>query len=461
MRLLSVSAGPNPDTAHSNSYLDALPPALAAIGNEVAELHMAGIGPWGHPLCVAAISGPLRRWTMVNSAAYAGLPPGAGNGSARPLGDARPSRRLRAAVLSVVKEFRPEVVHLQNLFGFPVELARELRTAGIPVVFTAHDYFSICPTAHLFTPEVQPCDLTRNDLTCSHCCAGSQSYGVFRCVHWLNSRLSSLQPANWRWKVLARIRNGLVKANRTIRQRVISDGPYRDRFDLMSAALHDFDLVHCISQMQAHRMQVAVGTLARLRILPLVPPDVARLTPIARNPNDLLRIAVLNVLPGRDAKGWTYLHRVLASFEQEPHVFQIDWYADGNDAGRIRYHGRYEKTDLDRIAAESDFCLIPSVWPETLGFVGVEMLSRGVPIICSNRCGVAEWITHGRTGFVFDPANPSALQSVLQGIINAPQRASQMRAAQAAACASLMTFGDHVLAMSALLEDVRSVGGGA
>lgn len=450
MKLLLVSAGLNPDVARSNGYLDALPSALTARGHEVDQLHMAGLGPWYRGLHVER-SG--RVFTIRNSRVYAGTPPGAGSGTAQPEREIRLSGRLRVAVRSLLRDVRPEVVHIQNLFGLPADLISEFQSSGAAVVLTAHDYLSICPTAHLFRPEGHPCSLSRNELTCSQCCAGSQRYGFFRLRHGFDQQIDRLRPGSLGWKVTARIRNGLVHANRSIRQMIVTDEAYRRRFDAMTAMLHRLDTVHCISHVQANRLQVATGPLARLKVLPLVPPSVQRCFPVARHPEvgGKLRFSVLNVLPGRTDKGWTYLRTVIDRLEQRRQDFQVDWFADGNDTRTIRHRGRYTQTDLDRIAAESDFCIIPSISYETLGFTGVEMLSRGVPLICSNRCGVSEGVHDGSTGLLFDPSTSEALEATLERVLETPRLATDFRRRQADVCATLPTFPDHVADLEKLL----------
>ncbi|GAB1489133.1 hypothetical protein MASR2M8_15850 [Opitutaceae bacterium] len=455
MKLLVVSAGPNPDVTRSNGYLDAVPAALVARGHEVVQLHMAGLGPWYRGLHVERSDGASGLvFTLRNSRVYAGTPPGAGTGTAQPEREIRASGRLRAAVRSLLREIHPEVVHIQNLFGLPANLIDVFRSSGAAVVLTAHDYLSICPTTHLFRPEGHPCSLSRDELTCSQCCTGAQRYGFFRLRNGFDRQVDQLRPGSLGWKATARIRNGLIHVNRAIRQVVATDEPYRQRFDAMTAMLHRLDTVHCISHVQANRLQVATGPLTRLEVLPLVPPSVQRCEPVARHPEagSKLRFSVLNVLPGRTEKGWDYLRTVINRLEQRRQDFQVDWFADGTDTRTIRHHGRYTQADLDRIAAESDFCIIPSIWHETLGFTGVEMLSRGVPLICSNRCGVSEGVRDGSTGWLFDPSTPEALETILERVLAAPRLAIDFRRAQAGVCSTLSTFPEHVAALDEMLS---------
>jgi glycosyltransferase involved in cell wall biosynthesis len=456
VKILQVSAGLNPIAAQSNAYLDSLPKALAARGHEVTAMHMSEIGPWKKGLHLEVREESVRTIAVRNSGVYAGLPPGAGIGTARPLREVVPSESLRQLVAGVVKEISPDVIHLQNLFGFPIGLLRDLRSTHAPVAMTEHGYFPICPTAHLFKPAGEPCTLTRDKLTCSRCCVKSQNYTMFRLVLSLNARLDSMSRSSVAWKVLVRFRNGLLRANTIARRALTSDEPYRRRFDAMRKALHQLDMVHCISQLQASRLRQAVGELPNLTVLPLVPPTITRPAPVPRQKRsgEKVRFAVLNVFAGRVDKGWNYMHGVLRRLESERADFHVDWYANGTNTACVTYHGRYAQGDLDRIAAHMDFCVMPSIWLETLGFSSLEMLARGVPLICSNRCGVAESVRHLKTGIIFDPVSEDNLYQVLSAVLLAPQESVRMRLAQAEACRRMRTFTEHVEDLSAMLENL-------
>jgi len=204
---------------------------------------------------------------------------------------------------------------------------------------------------------------------------------------------------------------------------------YRARFDGMVEMLRMVDCVHCISNVQALRIQKATGSLDNLKILPLIPPGVTKPRIIERAVvnEEKLTICVLNVQAGRLDKGYGFLKQALALLESKRIDFSVDWYAKGVGSDCIRFLGKYRQTDLDDIASRSDCCIIPSLWLETLAFTGVEMISRGVPLICSKRAGVSEWVEDGRTGILFEPAHPQILADILDSLIGKNTVLKKMR----------------------------------
>jgi glycosyltransferase involved in cell wall biosynthesis len=65
--------------------------------------------------------------------------------------------------------------------------------------------------------------------------------------------------------------------------------------------------------------------------------------------------------------------------------------------------------------------IFPSLWPETLGIVGVEALSRGVPVVASDVGGVREWCHDGETGYVVPPKDAAAIADRVQRLIGDDQ----------------------------------------
>jgi glycosyltransferase involved in cell wall biosynthesis len=447
-RILQVSAGANPAKRHSNAYLDLLPTALADLGYDVTSLHMAEVrpGPGGVTRAQEGINHRVIK--IYNGGVYAGLPPGSGaTGVASPRRELAPGRKLRRWVDEVLDEVQPDVVHLQNLFGFPAGLVEIMQQRGLPVAMTEHGFYPICPTVHLLLPDGCPCNLKREELTCHRCCVGSRSHGLFLFEVACGRQLARLRRASLLWRGVARFRNAMLRANRAWRRATTTNRGYLRRFDGMVEMLHRLDLVHCISDLQAARLQEATGPLANLWVQPLASPANQHHRTIARHSprGGGLRFAVLNVQAGRDLKGWGYLHGVLRRLQERQREFRVSWYTESAPTlPCIDFLGRYTAEDLDDIAAQVDACIMPSTCFETLGFSGLEMLARGVPLLCSNRCGAAQYVRHGETGFVFDPSVEEGLREHLVDLLDHPDRLPAMREAQTRVAGEIQTFVEHV-----------------
>jgi glycosyltransferase involved in cell wall biosynthesis len=86
----------------------------------------------------------------------------------------------------------------------------------------------------------------------------------------------------------------------------------------------------------------------------------------------------------------------------------------------IHFHGEYRPADIGHINAAIDVGVIPSIWEELFGLVGVEYIQSRVPVIASQIGGLSEYIHHGETGLLVPAGNRARLASALQQFIDQP-----------------------------------------
>lgn len=87
--------------------------------------------------------------------------------------------------------------------------------------------------------------------------------------------------------------------------------------------------------------------------------------------------------------------------------------------------------------------LAPSVWHETFGYVVLEAMTMGRPVIGSRMGGIADLILDGETGLLVPPGDAAALEQAIRRLLNDPAirermgTASRQRAAEFRASAIL------------------------
>lgn len=456
MKILFITAGIVPVRGVSNSYQEALMEAIAARGHEVACLCTVGVKLRPGVSWVCEQQQPYRRYTVFNGGVYPAFYAQGGVGTRKPLRDVYSHPALRRAILEVVRREQPGVISIQSLFGLPFDLVDQIRMKGIPVVFTAHDYFALCPTAHLFLPEEQPCRLPETELVCHKCCADSPSYRPFWLSYQLDQLAARFESRPVVRSTIWRIRNALKRVD-GLMPRSKHSRAYSERRRKAIKFLKQVDVLHCISERQAGVIQEICGPLGNIHVLPLVPPTIEKLTPVPRLRNENRSVSFLALNVNGPYKGCKLLEKAFKTLASTEAKYELHIYGNSVPGPEIRsvfYHGRYKSSDLDRIAAHADFCIVPSVWDETLGFVGLEMLARGVPLIASARAGVSDFIRDGQNGFVFDPASSELLCAAIQKALD--QSCVVQRNSLLAGYSSLTTFSDHVNEMTNLLGKAAS-----
>ena len=76
---------------------------------------------------------------------------------------------------------------------------------------------------------------------------------------------------------------------------------------------------------------------------------------------------------------------------------------------QIRFLGSMDRETLMQSYQNYDMVLFPSVWFEAFGLTIIEAMSRGVPVVASNRGGPKDIIEHMEDGILVEPEDPKAI----------------------------------------------------
>lgn len=149
------------------------------------------------------------------------------------------------------------------------------------------------------------------------------------------------------------------------------------------------------------------------------------------------------MLPGRLTrwKGQILLLRALAKIKDRPYRCLLV----GSDQGRTAYREELEREAeslgiADRVHIVDDCRDMPAAYmladvvvsastdPEAFGRVAVEGQAMGRPVVAPNHGAAPEQVTHGVTGFLFDPSNEDSLASMLdQALALGPEERERLR----------------------------------
>jgi glycosyltransferase involved in cell wall biosynthesis len=80
---------------------------------------------------------------------------------------------------------------------------------------------------------------------------------------------------------------------------------------------------------------------------------------------------------------------------------------------RVRQHGAFEPSDLDRLMTPVDWVIVPSTWWENSPIVIVEAFMFGKPVICSNIGGMSEAVRDDVDGLHFVARNSESLADTM------------------------------------------------
>ncbi len=97
--------------------------------------------------------------------------------------------------------------------------------------------------------------------------------------------------------------------------------------------------------------------------------------------------------------------------------------------GRVSFKGWLGSEQLAQELADASVVVMPSLWPEPFGLVGIEALAAGRPVIASATGGVGDWLDDGVSGLCVKPGDVGELARALNELLADPQRQHAMGAA--------------------------------
>ena len=178
MRILIISSGLRPERFGGlPSHVEDLVRALAETGKEVAYLNVGAKSKWPKTSVWKRNDLPCPAWNLSSEFSYSQY----WTGTIRPLSQIRVTPAYRRAFSSIVAEFRPDIVHIHELTSFPLAMIDELRQKAIKTIFSAADFYVLCPTSKLFRPDHSFCDKTPEQLDCHNC---SKEARCARAIQW-------------------------------------------------------------------------------------------------------------------------------------------------------------------------------------------------------------------------------------------------------------------------------------
>ena len=131
---------------------------------------------------------------------------------------------------------------------------------------------------------------------------------------------------------------------------------------------------------------------------------------------------------------------------------------------KIIFEGWLRQERIAELQASSDLLVMPSLWPEPFGRVGLESGSKGLPVAAFGVGGIPDWLHDGVNGYmaVGGPATPVGLADAIVKCLRSPAEHARLRRG-AIAMASRFDLHNHMAQLYDLFDQVagRSVSGEA
>lgn len=346
-------------------YVQRLLPSLRECGHDVALLYEEPFDPASET--IDSLAPGLRAWCYTDGAA-----------------------------LASIAEWEPEIVYSQGLSAGSLE---DAVLANYPTVFYAHNYSGTCITGrkcHSF-PQMVPC---------------TRRFGVACLALYFPRRCGGLHPGTML-------------------------GMYQRQSEIHSR-LNKYKAILVASQHMYREFETNGVSTERLFWAPLPGPENPLSSqPGARVPGgDLLFVGRMT-----DIKGARYAVQAAGkAAEQLSRPLRLTLAGDGPErAGvesmaktlnvTVEFAGWVRASQSRELMSRADLLVVPSVWPEPFGLVGLEAGAVGLPAAGFAVGGIPDWLIPGVSGELA-PGDPPTVEGLAAAIVRAladPDHYNQLR----------------------------------
>jgi len=319
-----------------------------------------------------------------------------------------------AAFAQCLDEFKPDVVHVQHLNHLSTSVVTVAARSGIPVVFTLHDFWLMCPRGQFiqfFAPDerdVLPLCDGQVDSKCAERCfaryysgaPGEEADDKRFYTDWVRRRMQHVRD-------LCAAVDLFISPSRQLKRRFVDEfGLDERRIALLN---YGFDLTRL-----EHRNRL-------------------------RKPGEEFVFGYIGTHVA--AKG---IHQLLEAFmrmnrkarlriwgrpnaESTPALKSL---CDGYPAAireRISWEGEYVNEQITpQVFNHVDAIVVPSIWLENSPLVIHEAQQARIPVITADAGGMAEFVQHEVNGLLFRHRDPAALAVQMARLVEDPALATRL-----------------------------------
>jgi glycosyltransferase involved in cell wall biosynthesis len=325
------------------------------------------------------------------------------------------------------REIGPDVVHLMHLQGLSASAVSAVKETGTPVIFTAADFWTVCPVV----------DLRRHD---GVMCEGPEVSHCVRCIASRNPSPRLKNAANL-------VPGAAVKAADRLSQTPLSAcsfplrqiGAVGERPSHIRENMKLVDLFVAYTELTRDLLVANSVGVGRWRVSHYgIDTSLIQKSAEERRPSPTLRLGYVGTLAPH--KGCDVLLRAFKALPPgpgatlsihgdpkgyEPFFEELRCLA-GNDH-RIAFCGPFAREGIGRVLSELDVLVVPSRWYENAPGIVFEAFAARAPVIATDLGGLSEFVKHGENGLLFELESADDLARQLKRRLREPGLLDRLR----------------------------------
>lgn len=336
----------------------------------------------------------------------------------------------------VLQTIKPDIIHIHELAGLPSSLIDIMVDRfNIPCLMTLADYYLLCPCLKLFNhAEKKNCRLTFHlGKVCQECIKAAPEHlrndeleTIRMVLNYLESKFHLYESRAW-YRFLGLGFDGYTWIRRLHRERLpgnkqklnselVSNQKISDQLELRRRInIQRMKKISALVARSSKVKQIYNSYLTSKNSIRVVNPYLHHIDKIF--PKQTTRAAIQEkvkfvTLNGfvSEQKGAIVLSDAIKVLNKKGYQGQFQVHAFGGMRDVFKkntvpmpnffYHGPYEGVQLNRLLEDMHVGIVPSIWEEVFGYVGLELLAKGLPVIANNKGGITDYVFDDKNGYL-------------------------------------------------------------
>jgi glycosyltransferase involved in cell wall biosynthesis len=339
----------------------------------------------------------------------------------------------------VLEEFGPDVIHISHLNHLSTSIVEVAATQKVPIVFTLHDYWLMCPRGQFVQTNLggsesrKLCDGQENRKCATSCYSRyysgspeSRESDVEYWTEWVGSRMSHTREMGQHVSLFIAPSQYLLRR-------------FADDFGLKSDKLvyldYGFDHSKLTGRSRIREAEFVFGYMGTHTVPKGINLLIEAFGRIVGN-------AKLRIWGRQNPEVTPGLKELVAKL---PEACQQ----------KVEWMGEYRNEDVVRAVFDKvDSIVVPSIWVENSPLVIHEAQQSKVPVITAGIGGMAEYVSDGTNGLLFAHRDSLQLAQKMQVFVDNPSLASELgkRGYLKSDAGDVPTIEEHTRAIVSLYE---------
>lgn len=318
-----------------------------------------------------------------------------------------------------------EVVHIHTLMGLHKEFLEACNELKIKAFYTSHDYFGFCTKVNFIDNKGNLCE-NRDINKCLKC--NKKGFSI--------KKIQILQSPIYRFcknmGIIAKLKSILNKTksndgkeksgNKYNLDMKISNEQRKQFKKLLNYYESMFNKIdYFLFNSNVSKSVYDKYIKSHGEVISITHSDIRDNRKLKDFNYNKLKVTYLG--PDKKYKGFDMLIGAVKELNKEyEDIIELNMYGDiknKNLDNNIRVNGRYSYNELENIFDNTDLLIVPSIWYETFGFIVLEALSCGVPVLITDKVGSKDIINdEGLKKGIIIEAKESELIVKIKEIIN-------------------------------------------